>query len=104
MPAASPLHPAHRTARLASVAPRLANTPELWCDLVEHEPGVRRYARLPVGVAEAWVISWAPGTGLALHDHGDAAGAVTVVSGALRERYGIRQVPGRLRTRVLEPG
>ena len=34
---------------------------------------------------EAWAIYWPPGTGVELHDHGDAAGACHVVSGTLVE-------------------
>lgn len=34
---------------------------------------------------DVWLISWAPRRSTALHDHGESLGAVTVVSGALRE-------------------
>jgi quercetin dioxygenase-like cupin family protein len=34
---------------------------------------------------EVWAIRWSPGARLAMHDHGEAAAAVTVVSGALEE-------------------
>jgi hypothetical protein len=34
---------------------------------------------------EAWVIWWPPGGEIDLHDHGDSAGAVTAVTGALME-------------------
>jgi len=34
---------------------------------------------------EAWVIGWPPGGTIALHDHGDSAGAVVVAGGELVE-------------------
>jgi predicted metal-dependent enzyme (double-stranded beta helix superfamily) len=34
---------------------------------------------------EAWLIAWPPGGVIELHDHGNAAGAVVVVSGELVE-------------------
>jgi quercetin dioxygenase-like cupin family protein len=34
---------------------------------------------------DVWLISWAPGHPTDLHDHGGSLGALTVVSGALRE-------------------
>ena len=42
---------------------------------------------------EAWLLGWAPGQHVGMHDHGDAAGAFLVVSGELRER-----VPDRRRS------
>jgi predicted metal-dependent enzyme (double-stranded beta helix superfamily) len=33
----------------------------------------------------AWLITWAPGTGLDLHDHGGSAGSLAVVGGELTE-------------------
>jgi hypothetical protein len=34
---------------------------------------------------DVWLISWVPDCSTELHDHGDSLGALTVVSGALRE-------------------
>jgi hypothetical protein len=34
---------------------------------------------------EAWIIAWPSGGAVELHDHGDSAGAVVVVAGALVE-------------------
>ena len=34
---------------------------------------------------EAWLLDWAPGQHVGMHDHGDAAGAFLVLDGALRE-------------------
>ena len=104
MTARSPLHRPHGPTSPAAIAHRLAAEPRRWCALVEHVPDERRYARLPIDEAEAWVISSAPGTGLALHDHGEAAGALAVVAGSLVEHHGTRQVPGLLRERLLRTG
>ncbi len=35
--------------------------------------------------AQVWLLTWLPGQGTDLHDHGDSAGAFVVVSGALTE-------------------
>ena len=44
----------------------------------------RAYLRLLTTDAyEAWLIAWAPGGSLDLHDHGGSAGAVAVVDGEL---------------------
>src|SRR5436309_15038524 len=51
----------------------------------------------------AWLIAWAPGAGLPLHDHGDASAAVTVIGGELHERFTARGLDGFHR-RVLRPG
>jgi predicted metal-dependent enzyme (double-stranded beta helix superfamily) len=34
---------------------------------------------------EAWLLGWAPGQHVGMHDHGDAAGAYIVLTGQLRE-------------------
>ena len=104
MTTVSPFHPAHGATTLASIVDGLARSPECWRALVEHEAGARRYAPIPLDGVDAWVISWAPGTGLALHDHGGADGALTVVEGSLLERHGSRQVPSVLQARALDLG
>ena len=108
MSALSPLHPAHGpldgTEWLEAIAAELARSPERWARRVHHVRGSRCYETIDVGGAEAWVITWAPGTGLALHDHGGAAGALTVVGGRLHERFGRREWPGVLEHRNLEVG
>ncbi|OBG24259.1 cysteine dioxygenase [Mycolicibacterium celeriflavum] len=50
---------------------------------------------------DIWLISWAPGRSTELHDHGGSLGAMTVVSGALRET---RWDGGSLRHRRLSAG
>jgi hypothetical protein len=98
----SPLHPACGPDAPAAVALRLAHQPARWAHLVEHVAGERRFSRIAHGRLEAWVISWAPGTELPLHDHGGSAGALALVEGQLVERHGDRRLPGRLRTRILD--
>ena len=38
-----------------------------------------------------WLLSWLPGQGTGLHDHGGSAGAFAVVRGTLHERVGARE-------------
>jgi predicted metal-dependent enzyme (double-stranded beta helix superfamily) len=58
-----------------------------WRHLLRYDPD-ERFATLieRVGDDEVWLMSWLPGQRTDLHDHGDASGAFTVVSGALSER------------------
>lgn len=75
----------------AGLAAALAGSPERWEHLVVHVPGERRYVALfDDPQACGWLITWAPGTGLPLHDHGDASASLVVVGGALSERYTTR--------------
>jgi len=58
---------------------------------------------------EAWLIAWAPGSALEMHDHGDSLGAIHVVSGVLAESYvdrgrGRGEQAARMRTRELCAG
>jgi mannose-6-phosphate isomerase-like protein (cupin superfamily) len=50
---------------------------------------------------DVWLISWAPGHATELHDHGGSLGALTVLSGSLRE---YRWDGTRLRQRLLDSG
>lgn len=62
----------------------------------------RWYTRLHTGdELDVWLISWAAGHATELHDHGGSLGALTVLSGSLRE---YRWDGARLRCRVLESG
>ena len=86
-----------------------ACTPALWLPMVHERPGERAYARLfPEAdrgpAANAWVITWAPGTAIELHDHGDAAAAVAVVRGTLTEQFTVRGAAGPLDRRQLPAG
>jgi quercetin dioxygenase-like cupin family protein len=50
---------------------------------------------------DVWLISWVPGHSTELHDHAGSLGALTVLSGALRE---YRWDRGLLRSRRLDAG
>src|SRR4030088_2879847 len=57
-------------------------------DRVEHQAGLRRFARLLHTPAyEAWLIEWEAAADLELHDHGGSQGAFHVVDGALVEAH-----------------
>ena len=91
------------------LAAMCACTPALWQPLVRDVAGERVYERLfPEATggraAQAWVITWAPGTSIDLHDHGDAGAAVAVVRGELTEWHTQRQEPGPLERRDLPAG
>jgi hypothetical protein len=73
----------------------LADRPELWIELVRHDSGERLYEEL---LSEphltAWLICWMDEHDTGFHDHDLSAGAVAVVSGAVREeRLAIEAAP-----------
>ena len=92
--------PPHASGR-AALAITLALRPDLWGPLVDFREE-SRWTRLlePADVAdvvdpslhpeldrsEIWLLSWLPGQGTALHDHGPSSGAFAVASGTLFER------------------
>ncbi|MGI5521070.1 cysteine dioxygenase [Micromonospora sp. CA-259024] len=86
---------------LLAVAARWAD-PAGWPVTLRFDPAERWYARLAVADDhEVWALSWLPGQGTDLHDHGGSAGAFRVVDGALTEET----VTGdRLRPRLLPAG
>ncbi|MGY1620088.1 cysteine dioxygenase [Geodermatophilus sp. SYSU D00691] len=47
--------------------------------------------------AQIWLLSWLPGQGTPLHDHGDSAGAFAVARGTLTEKVVASGGPGRPR-------
>jgi quercetin dioxygenase-like cupin family protein len=50
------------------------------------DPTQRWYARIAVtDDHEVWLLTWLPGQGTDLHDHGGSAGAFTVVEGEITE-------------------
>jgi predicted metal-dependent enzyme (double-stranded beta helix superfamily) len=68
------------------VARAVAADRSRWAHLLRYDPD-ERFAVL-IGRdehEEIWLMSWLPGQRTDLHDHGDASGAFTVVSGALTE-------------------
>ena len=74
---------------------------EVWVPHARIDEVCRHHVRLLTSETyEAWLLGWAPGQHVGLHDHGDAAGAFLVVDGDLVE------VLPRVRrsTRRLSPG
>jgi predicted metal-dependent enzyme (double-stranded beta helix superfamily) len=72
--------------QLIDLTAALASRPQLWRRLVRHDQETRWYKRLLLTSAvEVWLIGWAAGQSTSVHDHGGAAGALTVVEGALDE-------------------
>jgi quercetin dioxygenase-like cupin family protein len=70
----------------AELALQLAADRSRWEHLVRHDPGQRVFAPLDAGPnAGAWLICWMPGHDTGFHDHDHSSGAVTVVSGHVRE-------------------
>jgi predicted metal-dependent enzyme (double-stranded beta helix superfamily) len=64
----------------------LAAQPELWIDLVKHDSSQRVYEELLSDAhLTAWLICWMDDHDTGFHDHDLSAGAVAVVSGAVRE-------------------
>jgi predicted metal-dependent enzyme (double-stranded beta helix superfamily) len=90
--------------QLREVVAALAGDPRRWSHLVRHDPGQRVFERLiDEPEVEAWLICWMPGHDTGFHDHDLSSGAVTVVSGAVREeRLGLGVA--ETRARVFAPG
>ena len=71
---------------LQSFVAELAGRPELWIDRVKHELTRRLYEELlSDDHLTAWLICWMDDHDTGFHDHDRSAGAVAVVSGAVRE-------------------
>jgi predicted metal-dependent enzyme (double-stranded beta helix superfamily) len=74
------------SSQLVELTAAMASRPRLWRPLVRHDARARWYERLLLTDAlEVWLIGWAAGQSTSVHDHGGAAGALTVVEGALGE-------------------
>jgi predicted metal-dependent enzyme (double-stranded beta helix superfamily) len=72
--------------RLRELVAELSAHPLRWSHLVRHDPEQRVFERLiDEPEVEAWLICWMPGHDTGFHDHDLSSGAVTVVSGAVRE-------------------
>jgi len=64
----------------------LAERPELWIECVKHDITQRVYEQLhDDSHLTAWLICWMDDHDTGFHDHDVSAGAVAVVSGAVRE-------------------
>jgi predicted metal-dependent enzyme (double-stranded beta helix superfamily) len=75
---------------LLSIARQFAARPDDWPLAPRFDPVERWYHRLAThDDHEVWLLTWLPGQGTELHDHGGSAGAFTVVSGALSERVAV---------------
>src|SRR3954447_11745505 len=71
---------------LADIVAGLARAESLWRTHVAHDPHERvRRRLLATPIYEVWLLGWAPGQSVGLHDHGDANGAFVVVDGQLVE-------------------
>jgi mannose-6-phosphate isomerase-like protein (cupin superfamily) len=69
-----------------TLARDLAAQPQDWPVPPRFDPQRRWYHRLPTAPGtEAWLLTWLPGQGTELHDHGGSSGAFVVVSGILTE-------------------
>jgi Cysteine dioxygenase type I len=81
----------------------LAERPELWIGLVEHDPSRRTYQELVSDEhLTAWLICWSDEHDTGFHDHDVSSGAVAVVSGAVREER--LTIDGPPRDRVFAAG
>lgn len=89
---------------LRDIVATLAADPERWHHLVRHDTANRVFERLlDEPEVEAWLICWMPGQDTGFHDHDLSSGAVTVVSGAVKEER-LRLGTLGTRSRVYLPG
>ncbi|MFG2370683.1 cysteine dioxygenase [Streptomyces sp. NPDC048504] len=98
-------HPA-TLAEFVGLARSVAADRAQWEHLVEYDATTRWYHRLSTGPGyEVWLLSWVPGQGSGLHDHGRSSGVLTVLDGTLTERTerGTRSL-GAGAQRVFAPG
>ena len=69
-----------------AIASRYAASAEQWPAAPRFNPAERWYHRLAVADNhEVWLLTWLPGQGTDIHDHGGSAGAFLVYSGTLTE-------------------
>ncbi|WP_112470698.1 cysteine dioxygenase [Streptomyces triticisoli] len=111
-------HPS-TVAEFVGLARSIAADRAHWEHLVRYDATTRWYHRLrtvpqalgsaragetPIGY-EVWLLSWVPGQGSGLHDHGPSSGVLTVLDGELTERTerGTRAVGAGMQ-RVFAPG
>jgi predicted metal-dependent enzyme (double-stranded beta helix superfamily) len=84
-----------RPGSATSIAMTLAAHPERWRPLLDYRTDTRWYRLLErTERHEVWLLSWLPGQGTDLHDHGPAWGAFAVAAGTLTERV-VAAKPGR---------
>ncbi|RIV41370.1 cysteine dioxygenase [Micromonospora radicis] len=94
--------PVSEQSDLLAVARRWAAAPASWPVPLRFDPASRWYARLAADDEhEVWALSWLPGQGTDLHDHGGSSGAFLVATGVLTEGT---VSGGRLRPHLLAAG
>ena len=82
----TPTRPALGIDTIVDIASGLARAEELWRPHVRHDDLSRTSVRLVATEAyEVWLLGWAPGQGVDLHDHGGANAAFVVLDGELDE-------------------
>ena len=112
-PAATPTAtPTSAPAGAAALAVALAIRTDLWADRVEYReesrwtslldpaelaPALDPSLHAELHDAQVWLLSWLPGQGTPLHDHGASAGAFAVARGTLTERVVARGTTGPAR-------
>jgi predicted metal-dependent enzyme (double-stranded beta helix superfamily) len=88
-----------------AIAARYAAALEQWTAAPRFNPVDRWYHRLAeTPDHEVWVLTWLPGQGTEIHDHGGSAGAFHVLSGSLTEDTVIDGTPTRIVARELGEG
>ncbi|MEU9036402.1 cysteine dioxygenase family protein [Streptomyces sp. NPDC048352] len=94
-------------AEFAGLARSIAEDRAGWEHLVRYDATTRWYHRLRTGPGyEVWLLSWVPGQGSGLHDHGGSSGILTVLEGELVEHtaHGGRLSHRAGSQRVFAPG
>lgn len=87
----------------ARIALDVAADRSRWARLLRYDPDERFSALVDASdEVEIWLLSWLPGQHTDFHDHGDTAGAFTVVTGALSERA--RRIGTPEADHVVRPG
>ena len=88
-----------------AIAARYAATPDQWPVAPRFNPKDRWYHRLAQNADyEVWLLTWLPGQGTDLHDHGGSSGAFQVLSGSLTEDTVTPGTPARITARELGEG
>ncbi|WP_078990991.1 cysteine dioxygenase [Streptomyces sp. XY413] len=98
-------HPA-TVAEFVGLARSIAEDRASWEHLVRYDATTRWYHRLRTGPGyEVWLLSWVPGQGSGLHDHGASSGVLTVLEGELTEHTSRGRLTHRAGgQRVFAPG
>ncbi|GAB2921747.1 cysteine dioxygenase [Streptomyces mayteni] len=86
MTAPAPVSAPRTPSRLAETVRWFAARPELWRPHARFTTPERFYRRLERSAEhEVWLLTWLPGQGTEIHDHGGSSGSFGVVDGALTE-------------------